>query len=127
MGSGMEVEEAFPLVGQMGPYQVYLCVLLAVLLQVRGRSSRPLLSPGGSSAGRGMLWVRRTAVPKVSFQGDVPAVSAVPCQKAGVGGLLLRAAGGTNKFSLLGLSCSSVLRSWDTGDLCPKAALSSVE
>lgn len=33
--SGMEVEEAFPLVGQMGPYQVYLCVLLAVLLQVR--------------------------------------------------------------------------------------------
>ncbi|RLV90949.1 hypothetical protein DV515_00014282, partial [Chloebia gouldiae] len=30
----MEVEEAFPLVGQMGPYQVYLCVLLAVLLQV---------------------------------------------------------------------------------------------
>lgn len=33
---GMEVEEAFPLVGQMGPYQVYLCVLLAVLLQVRG-------------------------------------------------------------------------------------------
>lgn len=38
----MEVEEAFPLVGQMGPYQVYLCVLLAVLLQVRGRlPSRP--------------------------------------------------------------------------------------
>uniref|UniRef100_A0A8C3L4A1 Solute carrier family 22 member 15 n=1 Tax=Chrysolophus pictus TaxID=9089 RepID=A0A8C3L4A1_CHRPC len=30
----MEVEEAFPLVGQMGPYQVYLCVLLAVLLQL---------------------------------------------------------------------------------------------
>lgn len=38
----MEVEEAFPLVGQMGPYQVYLCVLLAVLLQVRRRlPSRP--------------------------------------------------------------------------------------
>ncbi|NWX76159.1 S22AF protein, partial [Alca torda] len=30
----MEVEEAFPLVGQMGPYQVYLCVLLAMLLQL---------------------------------------------------------------------------------------------
>ncbi|NXG72197.1 S22AF protein, partial [Baryphthengus martii] len=30
----MEVEEAFTLVGQMGPYQVYLCVLLAVLLQL---------------------------------------------------------------------------------------------
>ncbi|NXK87931.1 S22AF protein, partial [Formicarius rufipectus] len=30
----MEVEEAFALVGQMGPYQVYLCVLLAVLLQL---------------------------------------------------------------------------------------------
>ncbi|XP_063999426.1 solute carrier family 22 member 15 isoform X2 [Pogoniulus pusillus] len=30
----MEVEEAFPLVGQMGPYQVYLCLLLAVLLQL---------------------------------------------------------------------------------------------
>lgn len=61
----MEVEEAFPLVGQMGPYQVYLCVLLAVFLQVRGRPSRPLLSRGGSSAGRGMLWLRWTAVPKV--------------------------------------------------------------
>ncbi|NWS70882.1 S22AF protein, partial [Crotophaga sulcirostris] len=30
----MEVEEAFPLVGEMGPFQVYLCVLLAVLLQL---------------------------------------------------------------------------------------------
>ncbi|XP_044857117.1 solute carrier family 22 member 15 isoform X1 [Mauremys mutica] len=30
----MEVEEAFALVGQMGPYQVYLCALLAVLLQL---------------------------------------------------------------------------------------------
>lgn len=37
----MEVEEAFPLVGQMGPYQVYLCVLLAVLLQVREVASSP--------------------------------------------------------------------------------------
>lgn len=46
--------------------------------------------------------------------------------KAGVGELLLRAAGGTNMSSPLGLSCS-VLRSWDTGDLCPKAALSSAE
>lgn len=62
----MEVEEAFLLVGQMGPYQVYLCVLLAVLLQVRGRPSRPLLSRGGSSAGREMVWVQLwTAVPKV--------------------------------------------------------------
>lgn len=31
----MEVEEAFSLVGQMGPFQVWLCVLLAALLQVR--------------------------------------------------------------------------------------------
>lgn len=53
MGNGMEVEEVFLVVGQMGPYQVYLCVLLAVLLQVRGRPSCPLLSRGGSSCREG--------------------------------------------------------------------------
>lgn len=30
----MEVEEAFQAVGEMGLYQMYLCFLLAVLLQV---------------------------------------------------------------------------------------------
>lgn len=39
----------------------------------------------------------------------------LPGAKAGVRGLL-GAASGTNKSSPLGLSCSSVLRSWDTGD-----------
>lgn len=36
----MEVEEAFQAVGEMGIYQMYLCFLLAVLLQV---SSPPLV------------------------------------------------------------------------------------
>lgn len=38
----MEVEEAFQAVGEMGIYQMYLCFLLAVLLQV---SPPPLDSP----------------------------------------------------------------------------------
>lgn len=33
----MEVEEAFQAVGEMGLYQMYLCFLLAVLLQVSPR------------------------------------------------------------------------------------------
>lgn len=33
----MEVEEAFQAVGEMGIYQMYLCFLLAVLLQVSPR------------------------------------------------------------------------------------------
>lgn len=33
----MEVEEAFQAVGEMGLYQMYLCFLLAVLLQVSTR------------------------------------------------------------------------------------------
>lgn len=39
----MEVEEAFQAVGEMGIYQMYLCFLLAVLLQV----SSPALPGGG--------------------------------------------------------------------------------
>lgn len=37
----MEVEEAFQAVGEMGLYQMYLCFLLAVLLQVSPGSPRP--------------------------------------------------------------------------------------
>lgn len=41
-GAAMEVEEAFQAVGEMGIYQMYLCFLLAVLLQV---SPPPPLAP----------------------------------------------------------------------------------
>lgn len=42
----MEVEEAFQAVGEMGIYQMYLCFLLAVLLQVSPPPPRqPLASP----------------------------------------------------------------------------------
>lgn len=41
----MEVEEAFQAVGEMGLYQMYLCFLLAVLLQV---STRLPAAPGRS-------------------------------------------------------------------------------
>lgn len=46
----MEVEEAFQAVGEMGLYQMYLCFLLAVLLQVSPRlptAPRDALSSGG--------------------------------------------------------------------------------
>lgn len=51
----MEVEEAFQVVGEMGIYQMYLCFLLAVLLQVsapppRQRPARP--APGRSATGK---------------------------------------------------------------------------
>lgn len=123
-GSGMEVEEAFPLVGQMGPYQVYLCVLLAVFLQVRGPPSRPLLSRGGSSAGGGCSGCGGQLFPKCWL--DVPAGSAARCE-GWCGRVSAEGCCGTNTSSPLGLSCSSVLRSWDAGDLCPKAALSCAE
>ncbi|NXH59705.1 S22AF protein, partial [Rhabdornis inornatus] len=45
----MEVEEAFSLVGQMGPYQVYLCVLLAVLLQLYVASEAILIALVGAT------------------------------------------------------------------------------
>lgn len=47
----MEVEEAFQAVGEMGLYQMYLCFLLAVLLQVSPRlptAPRDALSSGGA-------------------------------------------------------------------------------
>lgn len=49
----MEVEEAFQAAGEMGIYQMYLCFLLAALLQVSPRrrdgAPRPLLpAPGGA-------------------------------------------------------------------------------
>lgn len=58
----MEVEEAFQAVGEMGIYQMYLCFLLAVLLQVsppppRLRPAPLLLAPGPGEA--------RPAVPDV--------------------------------------------------------------
>ncbi|XP_058023431.1 solute carrier family 22 member 15 isoform X2 [Ahaetulla prasina] len=40
----MEVEEAFFLVGQMGPFQVWLCVLLAALLQLYVASEAVLIA-----------------------------------------------------------------------------------
>lgn len=42
----MEVEEAFQAVGEMGIYQMYLCFLLAVLLQVSLPQLPPLPLPG---------------------------------------------------------------------------------
>lgn len=41
----MEVEEAFQVVGEMGIYQMYLCFLLAVLLQVSPRRPDCALVP----------------------------------------------------------------------------------
>lgn len=51
----MEVEEAFQAVGEMGIYQMYLCFLLAVLLQVSPlplrRSPIPSSCPPGLGRG----------------------------------------------------------------------------
>uniref|UniRef100_A0A6B2F522 Uncharacterized protein n=1 Tax=Bothriechis nigroviridis TaxID=88079 RepID=A0A6B2F522_BOTNI len=44
----MEVEEAFSLVGQMGPFQVWLCVLLAALLQLYVASEAVLIALVGA-------------------------------------------------------------------------------
>lgn len=51
----MEVEEAFQAVGEMGLYQMYLCFLLAVLLQVSPRlpgGPRGALSSGAPGVAR---------------------------------------------------------------------------
>ncbi|XP_053226638.1 solute carrier family 22 member 15 isoform X2 [Podarcis raffonei] len=45
----MEVEEAFPQVGQMGPFQVWLCVLLAALLQLYVASEAVLIALVGAT------------------------------------------------------------------------------
>lgn len=49
----MEVEEAFQAVGEMGLYQMYLCFLLAVLLQV---SPRLPAGPGALSSAWPQVW-----------------------------------------------------------------------
>lgn len=53
----MEVEEAFQAVGEMGLYQMYLCFLLAVLLQVSPRL--PGGPPGALSSGP-QVWLEST-------------------------------------------------------------------
>lgn len=53
----MEVEEAFQAVGEMGVYQMYLCFLLAVLLQVSPR--RPAVPRPGPYPAPGPLPQRR--------------------------------------------------------------------
>lgn len=68
----MEVEEAFQAVGEMGLYQMYLCFLLAVLLQVsprlpavpRALSAQPgprcgARAQGGREGGRGRAGAAR--------------------------------------------------------------------
>lgn len=64
----MEVEEAFQAAGEMGIYQMYLCFLLAALLQVSPRrrdgAPRPLLpapSPLPQRRGAGTLRLREHA------------------------------------------------------------------
>lgn len=70
--SAMEVEEAFQAVGEMGLYQMYLCFLLAVLLQVS-----PRLPTAHRPTGRSWLGLQ---VPRESGAGGVgrPALAGQP-------------------------------------------------
>lgn len=72
----MEVEEAFQAVGEMGLYQMYLCFLLAVLLQVSPRlpTAHRALPAGaqvlsGEQGGRG--WAPRTGGPATELSQPV--------------------------------------------------------
>lgn len=62
----MEVEEAFQAVGEMGIYQMYLCFLLAVLLQVSLPQLPPLPLPGHPAWGE--AYRPRPAIPQSPAQ-----------------------------------------------------------